>query len=144
MKKLESEIMILAEPDKVWSVLTKFNDYPNWNPFIEQIEGDVESGGRLKVRIHPPSGSPMTFKPRVLNVVPARELRWLGHLLIPGLFDGEHIFQIERVGEKRTLFRQSETFRGLLVGLFPASLYNKTLAGFQNMNRALKAISEVL
>jgi hypothetical protein len=142
MKKLESEIMIFAEPDKVWSVLTNFSDYPRWNPFIERIEGAVELGARLRVRIHPPSGSPMTFKPRVLNVVPASELGWLGHLLIPGLFDGEHHFQIERVEAKQTLFRQSEVFQGLLVGLLPASLYHKTLAGFDEMNHALKAVCE--
>jgi hypothetical protein len=134
--------MIFAEPDKVWSVLTNFSDYPRWNPFIERIEGAVELGARLRVRIHPPSGSPMTFTPRVLNVVPASELSWLGHLLIPGLFDGEHHFQIERVEAKQTLFRQSEVFQGLLVGLLPASLYYKTLAGFDEMNLALKAVCE--
>ena len=43
----------------------------------------------------------MTFKPRVLNAEPERELRWLGHLLVPGLFDGEHSFTIEPLQENR-------------------------------------------
>jgi len=37
----------------------------------------------------------MTFRPTILKAEPNRELRWLGHLLVPGLFDGEHIFTIE-------------------------------------------------
>jgi hypothetical protein len=36
----------------------------------------------------------MTFRPTVLNAETNRELRWLGHLLAPGLFDGEHSFTI--------------------------------------------------
>ncbi len=37
----------------------------------------------------------MTVRPRILISEPGRELRWRGHLLLPGLFDGEHIFIIE-------------------------------------------------
>ena len=43
----------------------------------------------------------MRFKPRVLKAEPNRELRWLGHLGIPGLFDGEHIFTIEPLDQER-------------------------------------------
>jgi hypothetical protein len=37
----------------------------------------------------------------VLEVVPGRTLRWLGHLLVPGIFDGEHYFEIEPLGANR-------------------------------------------
>ncbi len=37
----------------------------------------------------------MTMRPTVLVAEPGRELRWLGRLLVPGLFDGEHRFTIE-------------------------------------------------
>jgi hypothetical protein len=45
-----------------------------------------------------PGRRPTTFRPRVLEAEPARRLRWLGHLLVPGLFDGEHRFTIEPAG----------------------------------------------
>jgi hypothetical protein len=38
------------------------------------------------------------LRPSVLEVVPGRTLRWLGHLLLPGIFDGEHHFEIEPLG----------------------------------------------
>ena len=37
----------------------------------------------------------MTFKPVLLTVKPARELRWRGSLVLPGVFDGEHSFLLD-------------------------------------------------
>jgi hypothetical protein len=83
-----------------------------------------------------------TFRPKVLKVEPHRELRWIGHLLIPGLFDGEHIYSIEPIDEKRVKFVQREKFSGLLVPLFSRSLDRGTKRGFDEMNQALKIQAE--
>ena len=80
----------------------------------------------------------MTFKPNVRAVEASRELRWLGRLLLPGVFDGEHSLRIEPLDGGRSRFVQSERFSGLLVGLFKGTLA-KTDAGFEQMNAALKA-----
>ena len=80
----------------------------------------------------------MTFRPTVREASPGRELRWLGHRWLPGLFDGEHVFRIEPAEEGQTRFRQSEQFRGILVPLLPNTMYEKTRRGFEEMNRALK------
>ena len=84
----------------------------------------------------------MTFRPTVLKAEPNRELRWLGHLLISGLFDGEHSFTIEPLGESRVRFTQREVFTGLLVPLFARGLDTDTWRGFEEMNLALKARAE--
>ena len=60
-------------------------------------------------------------------------------LLVPGLFDGEHIFSIEPLDENRVRFVQREKFSGLLVPLFARSLERDTKRGFDEMNKALKA-----
>ena len=68
----------------------------------------------------------MTFRPAVLAVEPACELRWLGHSLVPGLFDGEHEFQIHSLGPGRVRFVQQERFTGVLVPLFARNLDDHT------------------
>jgi hypothetical protein len=83
----------------------------------------------------------MRFKPTVLSVRPERELRWLGHLFVPGIFDGEHYFLLEPIGEQRTRLTQGEKFSGVLVGLLSGML-SATKAGFQAMNMALKLQAE--
>jgi hypothetical protein len=142
MKELHSEIEIGAPAERVWRLLTDFASYPEWNPFIRSISGQPTTGERLEVRIEPPGGRGMTFKPKVLNAEDNRELRWLGHLLVPGLFDGEHSFAIQMLDEHRVRFVQREAFRGLLVPLFARSLDNNTQRGFEQMNRALKERAE--
>ena len=142
MKQLHSETAISAPAERVWDVLTDFASYPQWNPFIRTISGQLASGERLEVRLEPPGGRGMSFKPKVLKAEPNRELRWLGHLFVAGLFDGEHSFVIQPLGENRVRFVQREAFRGLLVPLFARSLDNSTLRGFEEMNRALKERAE--
>jgi hypothetical protein len=111
---------------------------PDWNPFIRLIDGAPTRGSQLRVRIEPPGARATTFKPTLVAVEPNRELRWLGRLLLPGVFDGEHRFTLDRAGEGRTRFVQSETFKGVLVPLLGRAL-GSTGRGFEQMNQALKA-----
>jgi hypothetical protein len=142
VRSLDTEITIRGTPEQVWSVLTDFAKYPEWNPFIRGASGEAKTGARLKVRIHPPGERPMTFRPTVREASPRHELRWLGHLWLPGLFDGKHVFRIESAGVGQTLFRQSERFRGILVPLFPNAMYEQIRRGFEAMNRALRETVE--
>ena len=109
------------------------------DPFIRSIEGVVEKGKRLTVSIQPVGGKAMIFRPTVLVATPNVELRWLGHFLFRGVFDGEHYFQIVPSTLGRVRFVQGEKFRGVLVRLAKTSLDRGTRAGFVAMNQALKA-----
>ena len=122
MREISTEIEIDAPAGKVWAILTNLEKFVDWNPFIREAAGEVIAGSKLKVRIEPPGGKVMTFTPTVTRVVPDSEFRWMGRLLIPGLFDGEHIFMIETSGENTVRFIQREQFRGLLVSLLWRSL----------------------
>jgi hypothetical protein len=140
-RRIETSIEIDVAPARVWAILTDFAAMPSWNPFIKAISGNLVKGGRLSVQIAPPGKSAMRFKPTVLSVRPERELRWLGHVLFPGLFDGEHYFQLEPIDDGRTRFTQGEKFSGILVGLLGGTL-SATLEGFAAMNKALKQRAE--
>jgi hypothetical protein len=94
------------------------------------------------VRLEPPDLRGITLRPKVLSADPNQQLRWLGHLFVPGLFDAEHSFGIRSLDEDRIRFVHREAFRGLLVPQFARSLDNSTLRGFEEMNRALKARAE--
>src|SRR5713226_9495625 len=138
MLELRTEIEIDAPVERVWEVLTDFERFPEWNPFIRRIHGKMQVGSRLDVLIGATGTRPMRFRPTVKAVIPNRELRWLGRLGLPRLFDGEHIFQIEPLGSMRTRFIQRERFRGLLVPLLARSLNRDVRRGFAEMNRALR------
>ena len=124
----------------MWRILTDFDAYPEWNPFIKSVRGRPEASTKLEVRIEPPGGRSMTFKPTVLEAEPERELRWLGRVLLPGIFDGEHSLRIEPA-DGHVRFVQSGRFNGVLVPLFGKTL-EQTRRGFVQMNEALKRRAE--
>ncbi|WP_247001889.1 SRPBCC domain-containing protein [Halosolutus gelatinilyticus] len=140
MTELVASISIDAPPAVVWSVLSDFDAYPSWNPFIPTIEGDAITGTRLRVRIEPPDSRAATLRPRVLEATPGRRLVWLGRLGLPGLFDGKHAFELEALPDDRTRFTQRETFHGLLVGLLLDE--SNVRRGFEAMNEAIKTRAE--
>ncbi|MFA5923743.1 MAG: SRPBCC domain-containing protein [Methylococcaceae bacterium] len=144
MHEIRTEIEIAAIPERIWSILIDFIAYPQWNPFIRSIKGEVKTGERLTAFIQPTGGKGMTFRPTVLVALPNQEFRWRGHFLLPGIFDGEHYFQIELIAPGRVRFIQGEKFSGLLVALAKSSLEGETKSGFIAMNQALKVQAEAV
>jgi len=142
MKDLYSEIEIDASAENVWEVLMDFKSYPDWNPFVRKIEGEAALGERLQITMKLEGRKPMVFKPRVKAFHPRQEFRWLGHLILPGVFDGEHAFVLESMAENRIRFIQKEGFRGILASSILKGIHAKTQAGFEAMNQALKERAE--
>ena len=138
-RQLHTELEIQASPARVWETLTDFDAFPDWNPFITQAAGQPVPGSRLELQMRLPGRRPMTFRPTVLEATSGHRLRWLGHLLIPGLFDGEHSFTLEPAGPGRVRVVQQEEFRGLAARPILAVIGKPTLVGFQQMSQALKA-----
>ena len=141
-RSIETAIEIDAAPDKVWEKFSDFDSYPDWNPFVTSLTGDVAVGNKIAVRLDPPGGKAMTFKPEVKAFQPGSELRWLGHLGFSGLFDGHHQFHIEAIDGGKTRFVQKEDFSGLLVRPMLRFIGEKTRAGFKAFNQALKERAE--
>ncbi|MEM1356640.1 MAG: SRPBCC domain-containing protein [Bacteroidota bacterium] len=130
---ITTSIVLPATPEKVWAVLTDFENYPNWNPFVTSAAGDWAAGNTVAI-----TAGGMGFKPTVLKMKKAQELRWLGSLLFRGVFDGEHYFILRDQENGTTLLTHGEDFSGVLVSLFKSKLNKDTKAGFIAMNEALK------
>jgi hypothetical protein len=142
MYQINTEIVIKASTEKVWEILSETKKFAEWNPFIKNIDGELKEGQKISVLIQPVNGKPMMFHPKVLAVVSEKHVRWLGSLLFKGLFDGEHIWEIESAGENSIKFIHRENFTGLLVPLFKKELETKTKPGFVLMNEKLKELAE--
>lgn len=138
MYEIRTEIEITADASAIWSVLTDFDRYPEWNPFVREIRGDFTVGGELQVTLAQKGSKPMTVKPKLVAMDEERRFGWLGHLLVPHLFDGEHWYEIEPLESGSCRFKQYERFSGILLPFLRGMLDNKTKPSFEGMNRALK------
>jgi hypothetical protein len=137
--EIQSEITIDGTPDEVWAVLSDFPTYGEWNPGMAHVEGEAVTGARLRIVFKLKGGRAMTMRPTVLVAEPGRELRWMGRLLMPGIFDGEHRFEIKADADGRVRFVQGERFKGLLVPFLRKMIEEDTLQTFEAVNAALAA-----
>jgi hypothetical protein len=142
MPILQAVTEIDAPADRVWEILSDVGNYPRWNPFIRGVSGRLAVGETIEVYLALAPGRIQKFTPRVTAFQPGREIRWLGRLWQPHVFDGEHRLLIEPLDEARVRFTQREVFRGVLVPLLLAAIGKDTQRGFVEMNQALKAEAE--
>lgn len=142
MKEILTEIDINASASKTWEILTDFKNFPQWNPFIRQIDGTPVVGTKLKIHLQTSGGKNRTYEPTVTKVEPDHELRWYGKSFIPGFFNGERIFTIDSFETNRVHFVHKEIFTGILVGIIGNSLDKDMYQSFTEMNKALKQMVE--
>lgn len=140
-KRIKTEIIINSSREKLWVLLTNFNGYPNWNPFIRSIEGELKQGGRLKNTLQNGEKT-MVFKPIVQEVVPFHSFSWLGSLWVKGLFDGRHYFCIEEIAPNQVKLIHGEDFTGILSTAILKQIGEDTRKNFVAMNQALKQLAE--
>lgn len=138
MKEIKSEIDIQASAEKIWQVLTDLDQYQEWNPFLHHAAGKVEMDAKVNVTFIFGSRD-MTLHCTVVKIEPNRELHWRYHVGFPFLYQGEHCFTLEPVGEGRVHFIDKEIFTGLLV---PLLVKEDDTGGFEAMDKALKARAE--
>lgn len=135
--QLYTEIRINAPIQTVWDIFSDFKNYPNWNPFIRSIRGELQKGARFQADI----GS-FKFKPTVQVFNEQEELTWLGRFILPGIFDGRHSFILKENKDGTTTFVQQEDFYGILIPFMKRKLNSEIKEGFTAMNEKLKALAE--
>ena len=141
MKEIRTEIIVNASKENVWKVLTNFESYSEWNPFIVSLEGEAVAGTKLKVCIAPKGGKTMDFRPTILEAKPNEKFEWLGKTPMR-LFNGQHYFIIKEISDEQVKFIQGEYFTGWLVKPIMKKIGNSTQQGFIEMNKALKQRAE--
>ena len=142
MRKIETVIEINAPIENVRNTLMDHKEYPNWNPFINEISGSTIPGEKLSATLQPKGKKPMTFAPVVMVNETNKEFRWKGKLFVKGLFNGEHYFILEKIDAVNTRFIHGEHFTGVLKGVILKMIEKDTVSGFKAMNETLKSLVE--
>jgi hypothetical protein len=142
LKTIETSIVIDSTPEKVWGILTKFEEYELWNPFMTKVIGSATLDSKIEVNIKTISGKKRTYYPIITKCETNKELRWEGKSFLPGIFDGERIFILENSNDDKILFSHKEIFSGLGVRLVGNKLDESLRESFVTMNEALKVRAE--
>jgi hypothetical protein len=137
MKEIKTEIIIDATAQAVWEKLVDLDNYHTWNPFITRASGNYFPSSKINITIAL-GDKEQKFKPKVGMVVTNKYFEWRGSLPIPGLFIGNHYFQIEKLADGKVKLIHGERFKGLLCNAVFNKIGKDTEDGFKKMNEALK------
>jgi hypothetical protein len=140
-KDIQTEIEINASAEKVWQILSNFEKFPAWNPFVINVLGTPKVGEILQIEVQLPESRLLKFTPKVLIAEPNKELRWVGTSPL-GSFRGEHFYKIESLTENKIRFIHGEHFSGWAVGLIWTLMGKSIEKGYRLMNEALKEKAE--
>ena len=140
MKEVRTEIEIDAPAERVWQILTDFDQWSEWNPFLYRAEGRAGQGEQVELFFERSGAKEMKLNCTITKLEPEHEWIWKYHIVWSGLFRGEHSFAVEKIDENHSRFLQREVFNGLLVPMFLKEA--ETTSGFVAMDKALKARAE--
>ena len=139
--ELNTEAEIAAPRERIWDILVDFARYPEWNPFLVDVQGELGIGRELQVHAGSSEGRRYRFKPRISIIDPDRELRWQAHFMAKGLLHGEQFFVLKELSTDRTRLIHGGAFTGLLLK-YMGGFLTDTARGFVGMNQALKQRAE--
>ena len=135
MKEYHTSIEINAPIKEVWSTLTDFDSYPEWNPLVSKLEGNIAVGGKIHTTIAPLND---TFSPTLLSYKESEEIVWEGHRVAKFVLAGKHYYRLKEHTPTTTLLEHGEFFTGLFSAFIPSKLLIKMKEAFVDHNVALK------
>ncbi len=124
--------------ERVWEVLADTARYPEWNPFIVWLHGELAEGSAIRFKFRIPPAPRLPGRATVLVVEPGVELRWAGHFLSARLFRAEHYHRLLAIGGGRTHFIHGERFSGFAAKLAWPLLRHFAGPVYARFNEALK------
>ena len=143
MPTLYTEIEINASISKVWRVLFHKENWVKWNTFLFDRDSSkpFKQGEKVMLSLWRSPGEDETeFQPTVTLIQPKVCLVWVSQ--IPG-FRNLHIFELQKIGWRRTKYVHREEFSGWLTRLFLPLIKEDEKKGMERMAYELKRYLEV-
>jgi hypothetical protein len=106
-------VAVEAPREAIWTLLTQFDRYHEWNPYITQASGNATVGSSVELTFGTDGGDAKRESAEVLIVHPQRKLEWRTRVVAPGVLDREQIFRVIPLEDGRWAVVQDVRFEGL-------------------------------
>jgi CelD/BcsL family acetyltransferase involved in cellulose biosynthesis len=133
------EVVVDAPRHVVWELLSDFEGYDSWNPFITEARGDSDRGETVSMQLEARGERPREVECEVLVARELRKLHWRCRTHAPGVLDREHTFRVVPLGADRVLLVYDGRWEGFLQ---PFADLDARKRGYESMTRALKRQAE--
>ncbi|MBL4656483.1 MAG: SRPBCC domain-containing protein [Flavobacteriales bacterium] len=142
MREIRTETEIAAPPEKVWGILTDFENWKEWNPVVTDVSGEANLNSKLNIRMKGEGGKGgMNYAATITDLVEQKSFRWRATMVAGFLFTNDKIFELEE-SSSGTRVVHWEEFSGIMVGMFWGKLSKGVPPMLEAMNEALKKKAE--
>lgn len=131
MKQYHTSIKINGTLSEVWHELTNFKVYPDWNPIVGRLEGEMKEGNKISTYIVPLKG---TYFPVLIKYNENKELLWQGAMGAKCLLAAKHYYRLRAISETQTELQHGEYFTGLFSYFLSKSFVSTMQRTFEQHN----------
>ncbi|MBL4795274.1 MAG: SRPBCC domain-containing protein [Pseudomonadales bacterium] len=144
MREIITDIIIDAPKEKIWALLTDFDNYSNWNSFITKAKGTPSSGRTVKIKVRANNVTLPTITAKIRIAEENKELSWGGpdNALASKIVGADHYFQIEELSDNQCRFIHGERFYGILP-MLTWKVIAASKPGYLAMNQEIKEQAEM-
>ena len=132
-RSTEVDIQIQADPSIIWALLTNAEDFPRWNSTVLDIEGEIQTGNKIKLKSY--LDPDRIFKIKIKDMIPNEKMIW-------GDAMGTRIFNIT-VDELGSRFHMYEKIGSIMFPLFAKKIPDFT-ESFERYAQDLKKEAEAI
>lgn len=134
-----TEIIINAPQDRVWSVLTDFDQMPDWSKTLQKVDGELTNGTQTAVD-YIFKGKLRHIKHSMVAFEEGAQFGW-SDTLIPFSKD-YHIYRVESLPDGRSRFIQKDEVKGITAFLISKMLMKEMIDTYPVFNESLKLVAE--
>lgn len=140
---IEQEFDIEAPGEVVWAVLTDFENYAQWNPFVVQAACDLRPGGAIdmKVKLLGPAQRQVEY---IHAVEPGKGFSYNMKPLPLGGLSSFRSHTIIDLGEGRSHYSSHFHLQGWIMPVVRGLMRGALERGFSSMSDALKVRAEAV
>jgi hypothetical protein len=118
MPLYRTEFEIEASDKQVGAVLTDFESYPDWNPSLPAISGELSEGSTVSLTLGMPGRPDLKVKATLQDVTPNRRITWHGNVGGNWLFAGDPSSPFSRSPRRKVWFTHVEDISGSFAPVF--------------------------
>lgn len=146
MKKInvEVETNIEANSDKVWSIISDFDNWNYWHKNSEMKDVELITINNLpKILKFNISNIPLKINLSRVDITEGESISWIGFLpFTQTLLSGERNFKVISRSDICCTLIQTETFHGLISRFVQKRLSIKYKRNYESLNQNIKLIAE--
>ncbi len=143
MFEIDHVLRVEAPAETVWRVITDFDAYPEWNPFVVGCASTLVPGDPIDMRVAL-VGPVMRQRETIFEHEPGRRM---GYGLAPnftGALASNRTHEVEALGPASSEYRSHFELSGWLSPLVRGLLGSRLEAGFAAMSEGIRARAESL